>query len=158
MKTRVVSREMVTPVRFQLIKEKASNPLTDLMNGFTTEVSLDGVKITAWMSDAEVEMLVLQYVLIKLSFKLPGALNTINATAAIEIFQRGAAMSKATMITFRVSFVDIDYSDQDLIGEFILQRTNCPTSKKIYCFQDKKILDAQREPQIPCIMQASFAS
>lgn len=157
MKTGIFSRGMITPIRFQFIKEKTSSPITDLMNGFTTEVSLDGVKITAWMSDTEVETLLLQYVLISLSFQLPGTSDAIAATATIANFLRCAMMSKAAMITFGVLFVDIDYSDKDLIGEFILQRIKSPTLKKMHHIQDKKIFDARREAQIPCMAQANFS-
>ena len=151
MTTKTFSREVVTTVRFQLIKEKTSTPLTQWMNGFTTDVSLDGVKITAPMSEAEVETLVRQYALIKLSFQLPGSSKAIDATATTAYFVRGIAVSNATTITFGVSFVTIDYSAQDVIGEFILKRINCPTLKKMYHFPDKRMPDARRKAQISCV-------
>jgi hypothetical protein len=144
------SRKVVTPVRFQLIEETTSNPLTQLMNGFTAEVSQDGVKIAAPMSEAEAETLVGQYALIKLSFQLPGTSKIIATTATIANFIRGATVSNATMITFGVSFVAIDYSAQDVIGEFILQRNNSPVIKGVYHFIDTKVLNFRRKHQVPC--------
>jgi hypothetical protein len=150
MMTKVFSREIVSPVSFQLIKEKSSNPLTPLMNGFTADVSLDGVKITASMPEEEVETLVRQYALIKLSFSLPGTAKAIAATAAIEYFVRGATSPDATAVTFRVSFLDIDHSAQDVIGEFIRQRINRSTPEKTHHFPGKTVFEATREPRIPC--------
>ena len=150
MTTKTFSREVVTPVRFQLIKEKPSSPLTQWMNGLITDVSLDGVEITAPVSEAEAETMVRQYAIIKLSFQLPGTSKTIAATATIEYFVRGTAASDVTTITFGVSFVTIDYSAQDVIGAFIHQRVNGPALNKKHHFTDKKIPDVRREPLIPC--------
>jgi c-di-GMP-binding flagellar brake protein YcgR len=111
--------EVVTPVRFRLIEEKAGNPLTDWINGSTVDVSLGGVKVTAPMSEDLVETLVGQYVLIELSFQLPSTPKTITATATIAYFLRGAMGSKATTVTFGVSFVAIENSAEDILGEFI---------------------------------------
>jgi c-di-GMP-binding flagellar brake protein YcgR len=118
--------EVVTPVRFRLIEEKTLKPLTDWINGSTVDVSLGGVKITAPMSEAEVDTLIGKYVLISLSCQLPGNPKTISATATIAYFLRGAAVSKATTITFGASFVNIDYGAEDVIGEFIHQRIDSP--------------------------------
>jgi len=87
---------------------------------------------------------------IKISFQLPGTLKTIAATATIAYFVRGETESNATTITFGVSFDSIDYSDRDVIGEFISQSINSSTVKKDYHFPDEKMLDAKRESQIPC--------
>jgi hypothetical protein len=151
MTTKNFSRKVVTPVRFQVIKEDALNPQTLWMNGFTTDVSLDGVKITAPMSEAEVETLVNQYVLIKLSFQLPGTSKAINATASIAYFVRDQVMSNAAMITLGASFVTIDYSAQDVIGEFIHHRINFQPLNKMYHFLDKKVSDVRRRHLIPCM-------
>jgi hypothetical protein len=150
MTTKAFSRKIVTPIRFQLIREKSSNPLTLWMNGFTADVSLNGLKITAPMSDEDVETLVRRYALIKLLFQLPGTSKVITATAAIAYFVRGETVSNATMVTFGVSFVTIDYSDQDAIGAFILQRTCCPTIQNAYRFLGKKVIDVKRKSKVPC--------
>ena len=44
----------------------------------------------------------------------------------IAYFLRGATSSKATTVTFGLSFVAIDNSAEDIIGEFIRQRINSP--------------------------------
>jgi c-di-GMP-binding flagellar brake protein YcgR len=114
--------EVDTPIQFRLIEEKTSKPLTDWMNGITADVGLGGVKIIAAMSEAKVETLVDKYVVIEVSFQLPGASKTISATATIAYFMRGATMHKATMVSFGASFVTIDNSAEDALGEFISQR------------------------------------
>ena len=68
------------------------------------------------------EALVDKYVVIEVSFQLPGASKTISATATIAYFMRGATMHKATMVSFGASFVTIDNSAEDALGEFISQR------------------------------------
>jgi hypothetical protein len=151
------AKEAGAPVRFCMIDEKTSRPITQWMDGSFAEVSLEGMKIMAPMSEAEAEMLVGQYVQIKLSFRLPGAGKAIAATGNIVYFLRGSAASKATAITFDISFVTIDYSDRDAIGEFIHQRINSPASNKMHYFQDKKIRDAGMIPQVSCMAHANFA-
>ena len=118
--------EVVTPVKFKLIQEKGSKPLTDWIKGITTDVSLGGVKITADMTEDEAETLVRQYVRIKLSFKLPGTAKAVAATATIAYFLRGAMESKSHLITFGVSFVKIDSSAEDVISGFIHKRIDSP--------------------------------
>ena len=118
--------ELDTPIRFRLIEEKTSKPLTDWMNGITADVGLGGVKIIAAMSEAKVETLVDKYVFIELSFQLPGAAEAISATATIAYFMRGATMSKATMVSFGASFVTIDNTAEDALGKFISQRIDPP--------------------------------
>jgi hypothetical protein len=151
MKAEAFSTEVVTPVRFRIIKEKTSKPLTDWMKGFTLEVSLEGVKINAPMSEEEIETLVRRYAHIKLFFQLPDTPRAIAATATIVYFQRGATVSKYTMITFGLSFVAIDYSARDVISEFIHQRVNSSTLNKIYHFPIKKTPDTKMKPLIPCL-------
>jgi c-di-GMP-binding flagellar brake protein YcgR len=118
--------EVVAPVRFRLIEENTSKPLSDWMNGSTADVSLGGAKVTAPMPEAQVETLVDQYVLIEFSCQLPGTPKAIAATAAIAYFLRGASSLKATAVTFGLSFVAIDNSAKDVIGEFVRQRINSP--------------------------------
>jgi c-di-GMP-binding flagellar brake protein YcgR len=113
--------EIVTPVRFQLIDEKTTNSLTDWKNGATADVSLGGMKITAAMTEAEAEILVAKYVLIKISFQPPGTSKAIDATASLAYFLRSEGVQAAT-VTFGVSFVAIDFSATDVLGEFIRQR------------------------------------
>jgi c-di-GMP-binding flagellar brake protein YcgR len=113
--------EVVTPVRFRLIEEKSAKPLTDWISGSTIDVSLGGVKVIAPMPEAQVETLVDQYVLIELSYHLPGTPKEITVTATVAYFLRGATVSKATTVTFGVSFVAVENSDKDVIGEFIRQ-------------------------------------
>jgi c-di-GMP-binding flagellar brake protein YcgR len=119
--------EVDTPIRFRLIEENTSKPLTDWMNGITADVGLGGVKVIASMSTAKVEMLVDKYVFIELSFDLPGAAKAISATAAITYFLRGATKANATMVSFGASFVAIDNSAKDALGDFISQRTDSPS-------------------------------
>jgi c-di-GMP-binding flagellar brake protein YcgR len=118
--------EVVTPARFRIIDEKTSKPLTDWMNGSTADLSLGGVKVTAPMPETQVETLVDQYVRIEFSCQLPGTPKAIAATAAIAYFLRGATLSKATTVTFGLSFVAIDNSAEDIISDFIRQRINSP--------------------------------
>jgi c-di-GMP-binding flagellar brake protein YcgR len=118
--------EVVAPARFRLIEEKTSKPLTDWMNGSTADVSLGGVQVTAPMSEEQVEELVDEYVRIEFSCQLPGTSKAIAATAAIAYFLRGATSPTATTVTFGLSFVAIDNSAEDIIGEFIRQRINSP--------------------------------
>jgi c-di-GMP-binding flagellar brake protein YcgR len=114
--------EVVTPVRFRMIEEKTSKPFTDWMNGSTADVSLGGVKIIAPMPESQVELLIDQYGLIEFSYQLPGAPKAIAGTAAIAYFQRGATKPTAAIVTFGLSFVTIDNSVKDVLGEFIRQR------------------------------------
>ncbi len=118
--------EVVAPARFRLIEEKTSKPLTDWINGSTADLSMGGVKVTAPMPEAQVETLVDQYILIEFSCQLPGTPKAIAATATIAYFLRGATSSKATTVTFGLSFVTIDNSAEDLISDFIRQRINSP--------------------------------
>ena len=119
--------EVETPVQFRLIEEKTSKPLTDWMKGSTVDVGLGGVKITASMSKAEEETLVDKYMFIELSFQLPGAPTTIAATATIAYFLHGTAGPETTKVTFGTSFVNIDFSTRDALGEFIRQRIDSPS-------------------------------
>ena len=114
--------EVDTPVRFRLMEEKTSKPFTDWLNGSIADVGLGGVKVIAPMSKTEVEILVDKYVFIELSFQLPGAPKAIDATASLAYFLRGATSSEATTVTFGVSFVTIDMSAKDTLGDFIRQR------------------------------------
>lgn len=114
--------EVDVPVRFRIIEEKTSKPLTDWLSGSTADVSLGGVRVIAPMPEPKVEMLVDQYVVIECSFQLPGAPKEITATASIAYFLRGATKHKATTVTFGLSFVAIDGNAEDLIGEFIRRR------------------------------------
>ena len=157
MKTEKFSNEVVTPVRFRMIKEKTSKPLTDWMKGFTLSVSLEGVKITAPMSEEEIETLVRQYSFIKLLFQLPDAPNAIAATAIIVSFLRGATLPKETMITFGVSFVTIDHRAKEIISEFIHKRINSSTSHKIFRFPYRKMRDAPIKPLIHSRAQVNVA-
>jgi c-di-GMP-binding flagellar brake protein YcgR len=118
--------EVDTPIRFRLIEENTSKPLTDWMKGITADVGLGGVKVIASMSQSKVETLVDKYVVIELSFQLPGTAKTIAAKASIAYFMRGDTTSKATMVSFGAQFVTIDNSAEDIIGEFISQRTDSP--------------------------------
>jgi hypothetical protein len=118
--------EVDTPIRFRLIEENSSKPLTDWMNGITADVGLGGVKVIASMSNAKAEMLVDKYVSIELSFKLPGVAKAISATAAMAYYMRGATKAKTTMVSFGASFVTIDNSAKDALGEFISQRIDSP--------------------------------
>ncbi len=111
--------EVVAPVRFRMIDEKTSKPLTDWMNGSTADVSLGGVKVVAPMPESKVEMLVDQYVLIEFSFQLPDTSRAIASTATIAYFLRGSTKQKATAVTFGLSFVNIDSSSEDVISDFI---------------------------------------
>jgi c-di-GMP-binding flagellar brake protein YcgR len=114
--------EVVTPVRFRMIEEKTSKPLTEWMNGSTADVSLGGVKIIAPMPESQVELLIDQYGLIEFSYQLPGAPKAIAGTAAIAFFLHGETKPKASTVTFGLSFVTIDNSVRDVLGEFIRQR------------------------------------
>jgi c-di-GMP-binding flagellar brake protein YcgR len=118
--------EVVAPIRFRLIEETTSKPLTDWMNGSTVDVSLGGVKVTAPMPEAQVEMLVDRYVLIEFSCQLPGTPTGIAATATVAYFLRGVTVSKAPTATFGLSFVSIDNSAKDIIAEFIRLHINFP--------------------------------
>jgi hypothetical protein len=113
--------EVDAPVRFRMIQEKTSEPLTDWMNGSTADVSLGGIKVIAPMPESHVEEWVDQYVLIEFSCQLPGAPKAITATATVAYFLRGATNSNATAVTFGLSFVTIDFSARDIIGDFIRQ-------------------------------------
>jgi c-di-GMP-binding flagellar brake protein YcgR len=113
--------EVDAPVRFRMIEEKTSKPLTDWMNGSTADVSLGGVKIIAPMPESQVEELVDQYVLVELSCQLPGTPKAFTATATIAYFLRGATNLKATAVTFGLSFVNIEFSAKDVLGDFIRQ-------------------------------------
>ena len=116
--------EVDAPIRFRLIEETSSKPLTDWINGSTVDVSLGGVKVIAPMPEAQVEMLVDQYVHIEFACQLPGTSMGIAATATIAYFLRGATASKAPAVTFGLSFVAIDNSAQDVIAGFIRSRIN----------------------------------
>ena len=118
--------EVVAPIRFRLMEEATSKPVTDWMKGSTVDLSLGGVKVTAPMPEPEVEELVDDYVLIEFSCRLPGTPTAIAGTANIVYFLRGAATSKAPTVTFGVSFVKIDNSAKDVIAEFIHQRIDSP--------------------------------
>ena len=118
--------EVDSPARFRMIEEKTSKPLTVWMNGSTSDVGLGGLKIVAPMSKAEMEMLVNRYSLIELSFRLPGASKEILATASIAYFLRGPMKSKAITVTFGVSFVKIENSAKDALGEFIRHLIETP--------------------------------
>ncbi len=118
--------EVIAPVKFRVIDEKTSKPLTDWMNGSVADVSLGGMKVTAPMPESQVEMLVDQYVLMEISCQLPGIPKAVDATASIAYFQRGATNLKATVVTFGLSFVTIDFSARDILGEFINQRIDSP--------------------------------
>ena len=118
--------ELDTPVQFRLIEEKTSKPLTNWMKGSTVDVGLGGVKIIAAMTDVEEEILVDKYLFIELSFQLPGTPTTIAATANIAYFMHGATGTEKATITFGVSFVTIDFSLRDALGEFIRQRIDSP--------------------------------
>jgi c-di-GMP-binding flagellar brake protein YcgR len=118
--------EVVTPIKFRMIEEKTSKPLTDWMNGSTADISLGGVKVTAPMSEEQVEELVDEYVHIECSCQLPGTPQAIAATASIAYFLRGATSSKATTVTFGLEFINIGNSAEDIIGDFIRQRINSP--------------------------------
>jgi c-di-GMP-binding flagellar brake protein YcgR len=120
--------EVVAPIRFRLIDEATSKPQTDWMNGSTADVSLGGLKVTAPVPEAQVEELVDDYDLIELTCQLPGSVKAIAATATIVYFLRGETASKEPTITFGLSFVAIDNSAKDVIGEFIRQRINSPAS------------------------------
>jgi c-di-GMP-binding flagellar brake protein YcgR len=118
--------EVETPVAFRLVDEKTSKPLTDWTNGSTVDVSLGGIKVSAPMPEEQVETLVDQYVLIELSYQLPGTAKAITATASAAYFLRGATVSNATAVTFGVSFVTIDNKAMDVIGEFIRRHIDSP--------------------------------
>jgi c-di-GMP-binding flagellar brake protein YcgR len=111
--------EVVTPVRFRVIEQKTSKPLTDWMNGDTEDLSLGGMKIVAPMPESQVEEVFDQYVLLELSCKLPDTPKAFTATAAIAYFLHGATNLKATAVTFGLSFVSIDSGAKDTIGNFI---------------------------------------
>jgi c-di-GMP-binding flagellar brake protein YcgR len=114
--------EVEAPIRFRLIEQTTSKPLTNWMNGSTADVSLGGVKVTAPMQEPQVETLVTQYMRVEFSFQLPGNPTAIASTATIAYFLRGATSSKATTVTFGLSFVTIDNKAEDVIGDFIRQR------------------------------------
>jgi c-di-GMP-binding flagellar brake protein YcgR len=113
--------EVATPVRFRIIEQKTSKPLTDWMNGETEDLSLGGIKIVAPMPESQVEELIDQYVQIELSCQLPGAPKVFTAIATIAYFLHGATNSMATAVTFGLSFVTIDSNAKDIIGNFIRQ-------------------------------------
>jgi c-di-GMP-binding flagellar brake protein YcgR len=114
--------EVAVPVKFRMIEEKTSKPLTDWMEGSTADVSLGGVKVIAPIPESQVDILVDRYMLIEFSCQLSGASKAIAGTASIAYFLRGATMQKATTVTFGLSFVTIDSSGKDVISEFIRQR------------------------------------
>ena len=116
--------EVIAQARFRLIDQKTLKGLTDWINGSTADISLGGVKITASMPEPQIEMMVDQYVLIEFSCQLPGTPGAIAATGSVAYFLRGAKASKATAVTFGLSFVDIDNNSKDVIGEFIRPRVN----------------------------------
>lgn len=116
--------EVVAPVRFRLIEEKTSKPLTEWMNGSTADVGLGGMKIIASISKDEEEMLVDKYVFVELSFQLPGTPKPITANASIAYFLHLATTSKSSTITFGVSFVSIDGIAEDVISDFIHKRVD----------------------------------
>jgi hypothetical protein len=151
------AKEAVAPVRFCMIEEKTSKPVTRWISGSFAEVSLEGMKITASMSEAEVETLVGRYVRVKVSFKLPGTAEAIAATGAIVYFRRGVAVAEADTMYFDISFVAIDYSTRYVIGEFINRRLNSPASNNILNFREKKIRDAGMIPQVPRMEHVNFA-
>jgi hypothetical protein len=92
------------------------------MNGSTVDVGLGGIKIITPMSETEEDILVDKYVHIELSFQLPGMPEAITATAAIKYFLHGATNSEVSTITFGVSFVSIESSAENALGDFIRQR------------------------------------
>ena len=114
--------EAVIPVLFRLIEEKTSEATTNWINGSTADISLGGVKVTAPMTEAQIEAMVDRYVLVDFSFKLPGAPKPVGATATVAYFLRGATAAKMTNVTFGLSFVTTEESVKDLIGEFIRKR------------------------------------
>ncbi len=114
--------EVSTPVKFRLIEEDTSKPLSEWVDGSLADIGLGGVKIVASMPEEESEMLIDRYMVIELSFQLPGTPKPITATASIAYFLRGAQVSNTAAITFGVSFVNIDFKDKDIIGDFIRQR------------------------------------
>jgi c-di-GMP-binding flagellar brake protein YcgR len=118
--------EVDAPIRFRLIEENTSKPLTGWINGSTVDISLGGLKVTATMPESEVEELVDEIMHIELSCKLPGTAKDISATATIAYFLRGAAAPKATIVTFGLAFVTIDNTAEDVIGDFIRKRINSP--------------------------------
>ncbi len=118
--------EVIAPARFRMIEEETSKPLTDWMNGSTADVSLGGVKVTAPMPDDLVEELVDDYGLIEFSCQLPGTPKAIAGTGTIAYFLRGTTVSNATTATFGLSFVAIDNSSEDVIGDFIRKRIDSP--------------------------------
>ena len=118
--------EVVAPIRFRLIEETTSKPLTDWMDGSTADVSLGGLKVTAPMPEAQVEELVDEYVFVEFSCRLPGTPQDIAAIAEIVYFLRGGKASTAPTVTFGLSFVTIDNHAKDVIGEFIRQQINSP--------------------------------
>jgi c-di-GMP-binding flagellar brake protein YcgR len=118
--------EVDAPIRFRLIEENTSKPLTGWINGSTVDISLGGLKVTATMPESEVEELVDEIMHIELSCKLPGTAKDIAATATIAYFLRGAAAPKVTNVTFGLSFVTIDNAAEDTIGDFIRKRINSP--------------------------------
>jgi c-di-GMP-binding flagellar brake protein YcgR len=111
--------EVAVPVRFRMIEEKTSKPLSDWINGSTADVSQGGLKIIASMTDPQAETLVDRYVLIEFSCQLPGSQKAVSGTASIAYYVHDAAKQKAKTVTFGVSFVNLDYSAQDVIGDFI---------------------------------------
>ena len=114
--------EVAVPVKFRMIEEKTSKPLSDWMEGSTADVSLGGVKVIAPMPGSQVDMLVDRYVLIEFSCQLPGTPTAVAGTASIAYFLRGETMQqKTTTVTFGLSFVTIDSGAKDVIGEFIRQ-------------------------------------
>jgi c-di-GMP-binding flagellar brake protein YcgR len=118
--------EVVAPVRFRMVDEKTSKPLTSWMNGSTADVSLGGMKVIAPVPESQVEDLIDQCVLVEFSCQLPGTPKAITATAPIVYFLRGATNSKATAITFGLSFANIDYNARNIIGEFINKSIGSP--------------------------------
>jgi hypothetical protein len=120
--------EVETPVKFRLIEENTGKPLWGWVNGSTADVGLGGIKIVASVSQDEAEMLVDKYVVIELSFTLPGSKQAITSKAGIAYFLRGASKANSTKVTFGVSFIGIDSNSEDILGEFIRKRIDAPSS------------------------------
>lgn len=116
--------EVAVPVKFRLIDDKTSQPLTEWLNGSSADVSLGGAMIVATMPKPKIEMLIGQYARIELSFHLPGTPGEITATAAIAYFLVDSTLPHATAITLGLTFETIAPHTQDIIGEFIRQRIN----------------------------------
>jgi hypothetical protein len=116
--------EVVVPVQFRLIEEKTSKRLTDWVHGTSADVGLGGVKILASMTKAQAEMLVDKYVVIEVSFQLPGTSAAVAATGDIAYFMLLAKAARSSTVTFGVSFSSIDSNFEDIIGGFIHKRVD----------------------------------